>query len=193
MPGDILMTLEELEDKLSTYKIMTPKFRSKTVENRSLPSMLSTFRELIKDEVPPTQNAFINNFKKKYPELVNRGVLARLRRAYLSYVREYHLGYLLKNHFTDVIYDEKTDLLGVDYVIYYRDHKFNIHAFVNTQNGQYWRSIKNDRHNFVGHHLDLPMNLENGKHVGKFILYTDNDIVTLKNSMDEIINNEEIN
>lgn len=149
--------------------------------------MLSTFRELIKNEVPPTQEDFINTFKAEYPDLKFKGVTSRLKRAYLSYVREYHLGYLFRKHFNKVIYDEKVDINGVDYVIYYRGIKFNIHAYVNTQNGKHWRGIKNERHKFRGEHLDIPMDLDKGKRCGKFILYTDGDVQKLKEEMSKII------
>lgn len=181
------MKIEELEELLSKYKISKPKGRGEEAENKSLPFMLTTFRELIKEEVPPKQEEFIRTFKVKYPDLKYKGIVSRLKRAYLSYVREYHLGYLLKKHFSKVVYDEKTDLLGVDYVIYFEKKKFNIHAFVNTENGRYWRNIKNKRHNFRGHHLDMPIDLNSGKRVGRIILYTDNHIFELKKQMQEIV------
>ncbi len=178
------MKIEELEEILATYKVNRSRFKSRTVENKSLPFMLSTFRELIKDEVPPTQEEFINLFREKYPDLKSRGIIARLKRAYLSYIREYHLGYLLKKHFKTVIYDEKTDIGGIDYVVFYKRRKFNLHAYVNTESGRYWRGVKNSRHEFKGNHLDLPLNLDRGKHCGTFILYTEEDIRTLKREMD---------
>jgi len=181
------MKIEKLEKIISGYKISKPKFRGEEVENKSLPFMLSTFRELIKDEVPPTQEEFINTFRTKYPDLKLRGIVSRLKRAYLSYVREYHLGYLLKKHFKKVIYNEKLDINGVDYVIYYRGVKFNIHAYVNTENGRYWRGVKNGRHNFRGEHLDVPMDLDKGKRCGKIILYTDDHVNKLKEEMIKIV------
>jgi len=149
--------------------------------------MLSTFRELIKNEVPPTQEEFITTFKVKYPDLKLKGIVSRLKRAYLSYVREYHLGYLLKKHFKKVIYNERLDINGVDYVIYYHGVKFNLHAYVNTENGRYWREIKNGRHKFHGEHLDIPMDLDKGKRCGKIILYTNDHINKLKKEMDKIV------
>jgi len=186
-PDEGPMNIEEYEKIISTYKISKPKLRGGEVENKSLPFMLSTFRELIKKEVPPTQENFINTFKAKYPDLKFRGIVSRLKRAYLSYVREYHLGYILRKHFKKVIYDEKLDISGVDYVIYYRGIKFNIHAYVNTSNGKYWRGIKNGRHNFYGQHLDIPMDLDKGKRCGKIILYTNDHINKLKKEMDKIV------
>lgn len=179
------MEIDELEKVISKFRISKPKFRGTTVENKSLPFMLTTFRELIKNEVPPTQSEFVNTFKTKYPDLRMKGITSRLKRAYLSYVREYHLGYLLKRHFKNVVYNEQTDIAGVDYVIYYKRKKFNIHAFVNTENGRYWREVKNGRHNFIGRHIDLPMDLDKGKRCGKIILYTDDMIKVLKKQMDE--------
>ena len=181
------MDINELEKILSKYSINKPKYsgRSKKIEHTSLPFMLTTFRGLLKDEIPPTQSCFINTFKDKYPNLRMNGLTSRLKRAYLSYIREYHLGYLLKLHFKNVVYNEEIDIAGVDYVIYYKRKKFNIHAYVNTENGRYWRGIKNERHTFVGRHLDLPMDLDKGKRCGKIILYTDDMIKVLKKQMDE--------
>jgi hypothetical protein len=94
---------------------------------------------------------------------------------------------VLNKHFKKVIYDEQVDIAGIDYVIYYRGRKFNIHAFVNTENGKYWREIKNGRHKFRGEHLDLPMDLDKGKRCGKLILYTDEQVEALKKEMDKVI------
>lgn len=181
------ITIDELEDVLSSYKITKSNQKCQELENKSIPFMLTTFRELIKDEIPPTQQEFISFFKNKYPDLKHKGIVSRLKRSYLSYVREYHLGFLLKEHFKRVVYNEKLDLLGIDYIVYYKKRKFNIHAFVDTKGGRYWREIKNGRHKFYGVHLDMPMDLDSGKRVGKIILYDASHILKLKNEMDNII------
>lgn len=181
------MDIDDLEKEISKFRISKPKYRGVAVENKSLPFMLTTFRELIKNEIPPTQSDFVNTFKSKYPDLRMKGITSRLKRAYLSYVREYHLGYLLKRHFKNVVYNEQTDIAGVDYVIYYKRKKFNIHAYVNTENGRYWREIKNGRHTFIGRHIDLPMDLDKGKRCGKIILYTDDMVEALKKQMGESV------
>ena len=182
-----IMDIETLEKVISGLRISKPKYRGKNVEDSSLPFMLSTFRKLIRNEVPPTQQEFIDKFKTEFPDTKSRGLTSRLKRAYLSYVREYHLGYLLRKYFKRVIYDEEIDIAGVDYVIKYRGRKFNIHAYVDTAGGNYWREVKNGRHKFRGTHLDLPMDLTTGKRCGKLILYTDDQILKLKDEMDRII------
>lgn len=178
------MNIEELEKILSTYKITKSNRKVSTTENKSIPFMLTTFRKLIIDDVPPTQYVFVSKFKSDYPNLASVvGLTSRLRVAYLSYIREYHLGYLLNKYFKNVVYDEQADLEGVDYVVYYRRHKFSIHAYVNTRSGRYWRSVKNSRHNFVGRHIDIPIDLKSGNRCGEFILYTDDMIKDLKRRM----------
>jgi hypothetical protein len=181
-----MITIQELEKILATYKINKPRTRVSETENKFLPS-LSTFVDLIINDIPPTQETFITTFKSNHPELKMHGILSRLKRAYLSYVREYHLGFILRKYFEIVIYDLQTDMLGVDYTIIYKDDSFYIHAFVNTENGRYWRSIKNSRHIFKGQHIDLPLDLNKGKRVGKFIFYTHKQVIELKSTMDEII------
>jgi hypothetical protein len=182
------MTIDELETALSTYKIQKPRYKREEEDgNPSLPFMLSTFREMIIDNFPPFQVDFINNFRQKYPTIYFRGIVSRLKRAYLSYVREYHLGFILKKYFNNVVYSLELDIGGIDYVIYYKRRRFNIHAYVNTKSGKYWRGVKNDRHDFRGIHLDLPFELGTGKRCGEFILYNDSQVLDLKARMDKII------
>lgn len=180
------MDIDRLEKTIKNYRISKPQYRSKN--NDSIPSMLSVFRSMIVDGIPPVQDEFVEEFRKTNPNIKMRGVISRLRIAYLSFVREYHLEFLLKNHFDEVIYSEATDIAGIDFIVIYKDYEFNLHAFVQTKNSLYWRGVKNGRHNFQGIHLDLPMNLSSGKRVGKFILYTDNHIKKLKKDMEKIIN-----
>jgi hypothetical protein len=172
------MTIEELETVLSKYNIIKVSKQETGLESKSIPSMLSTFRCLIINNIPPTQEEFINKFKEQFGDL--KGNISRLKKAYLSFIREYHLGYLLRKYFTNVVYDEQLDILGIDYIIYYNGLVYNIHAYVGTENGKYWRKIKNGRHNFTGTHIDLPINLNDGKRVGKFILYDESYIEKLK-------------
>jgi len=184
---DIDNKISDLENVIDTYKISKPKIISTEAENKSLPTMLNTFRKLIKDGIPPTQDEFIQTFKSENYNINIHGLTSRLKRAYLSFVREYHLGLLLNKHFNKVIYKEELDISGIDYVVIYKNYKFNIHAFIDTNNSRYWRSIKDSRHVFSGNHLDLPLNLSKGKRVGKFILYTDNHIYKLRSKMEEVI------
>ena len=178
------MNIDELETVLSKFEITRPKIRVEKVELSSLPNMLLVFRSCIKNEIPPTQSEFVNKFISEYPDLKNVGVVARLKRAYLSYIREYHLGYLLKEIFSNVYYDEQLDISGIDFVINYNNKKYYLHAYVDTKAGNYWREIKNNRHNFFGEHIDLPLDLNKGKKVGKFLLYKKSDILSMKRKMD---------
>lgn len=182
-----MINRKELEDVLSTYKISKSKHSNSNIDNKSLPDMLKIFRGLIKDGIPPTQEEFINEFKKQKPDLKLRGIVSRLKKAYLSFIREYHLGFLLIEHFHKVKYDEQIDIAGVDYVIYYKKHRFNLHAFVNTKGGRYWRAVKNNRHKFYGKHVDLPMTLSSGTRVGDFIFYNDTHMKRLKRDMDSLV------
>jgi hypothetical protein len=51
----------------------------------------------------------------------------------------------------------------------------------------YWREIKNGRHNFFGEHIDLALDLRKGKNVGKFILYKKSDVISIKKKMDSLL------
>jgi len=184
---DIDNKISDFENVIATYKINKPKIISIEAENKSLPTMLNTFRKLIKNGIPPTQDEFVSEFKKLNPDITLKGLNSRLWKAYLSFVREYHLGLLLKKHFNKVIYKEEIDISGIDYIIIYKRHAFNIHAFIDTDNSRFWRSVKDTRHTFSGTHIDLPLDLSKGKRVGKFILYTDNNVYNLKSQMEKFV------
>jgi len=178
---------KKLEKHIASIKISKPYRTTKKTEDQSLPFIVGIFRKLMKDDMPPTQSEFIAEFRKQYPQIKSGGITSRLKRFYLSYIREYHLYFILKRHFKTVIYDEELDLNGVDYVVYYKRHKFNIHAFVNTKNGKYWRKVKNNRHNFKGRHVDIPMNFDEGYKCGDIFLYTDKQVEHLKKKMEKIL------
>jgi len=184
------MDSKKLEKLLSGYNILQSRRTSRTSksEKQSLPSMLTIFRELIVDDIPPTQQRFIDEFHEKFPYTKNKRLTPRLKRAYLSFIREYHLGFLLREHFNEVIYDEDLDIIaGIDYIIVEGGTRFNIHAFVDTENGRYWRQKKEARHQFIGEHINLPLNLDKGKRVGPFVLYSKKDMVWLKEEIQKII------
>lgn len=184
------MTTAELEEILSKYKVTKSRKKRREAENISMPFMLSTFNDLIKKDVPPTQDNFIRTFKRLYPKYRMLGVTDRLKRSYTAYIREYHLGFLLKDVFktkAEIIYATALDLAGVDYVVRYKGLEFNIHAFIDTANGRYWRGVKNTRHDFVGVHLDVPLDLGRCKKVGSFSLYPIEQVKELKKTMDEIV------
>jgi len=174
-----------LERELEKYKVVIPHEINNKAEYTKMPGMINVFRGLIHNDLPPSLDTFLKNYKEKFPEYIIQGSISRLTRAYLSFVREYHLGFLLKENFDNVIYDLEKDINGVDYVILHNNKVYNIHAFVDTRRGNKWRAVKERWHNFQGIHLDLPLNLSEGKRVGYFILYTPSNILYIYN----IINN----
>lgn len=177
------MTTEQLEKILRTYSITRSKYRDLDIEAQNFPYMLTTFRELIIEEVPPTQDKFIEVFLSKYSTIKKRGIISRLRRAYLSYIREYHLGFLLQEVFENVKYDIEADLAGIDYTLNFNNKIYFLHAYVDTEASRGWRETKNGRHRFVGEHIDLPFDLSRGKRVGKFLLYQKSTILSLRKSL----------
>ena len=183
------MTTRELERILKEYKIVKSRRKRREAESISMPFMLTTFSSMIVDEVPPTQKDFIDNFRKLYPQYRILGIADRLKRAYASYIQEYHLGYLLKDLFgsDNVIHSDELDLSGIDYIVKYKGLEFNLHAFVDTPSGRYWRKVKNGRHVFKGIHLNVPLNYKNSHKVGELSLYTREQIKELKEKMNKIV------
>ena len=117
--------------------------------------------------------------RKVLTESMKKGLEARLRRTYPSFVRDVHFGALLRERGLDVSYGRDQDVRGgVDQIIKYGGLTFHIHCYVNTRIGRMGRRIKNRRHDFRGIHLDVEMDLgaESAKSVGDFFLYSDDHV-----------------
>ena len=177
------MNSKKLEEVIKNYEVRISK--SKEINQRqNFPSMIVVFNKLIENEIPPTQEMFISKFREEHPKA--KGIESRLKKAYFSFIREYHLGFLLREEFTEVHYDQDLDIYGgIDYVINCNGGDYSLHAFVDTVAGNKWRQIKEKRHQFTGIHIDFPLNLKEGKRVGKFILYTKEQVRELHKYLDE--------
>lgn len=187
------MTSVELEARLAEY---TLSFDDATdeIEFTRFPSMLKVFRALCEGPLPPKQTDFVYGFAATYalthrqlfsPE-TRRATVARLKRAYPSLVRDNHLFLKLQESFEKVERDDTLDEHGgVDFVIHQASRVFHVHAYTNTRRGRQWRQTKHDRHDPASNVtvIEFPLNLNEAKPVGQFLLYSDR---TVKRLRDEI-------
>lgn len=168
------MTSEKLEEVLSNY-IIKPSY----YKGDYIPYMQTIFYNLIKDDIPPTQENYISEFFKQVPKKSSWGT--RLRSSYMLFIRKYHLGYLLREEFENVI-DEMDIISGVDFIV---NKEYSIHSFLKTDSLGF-RKYKNAQTFFLGKHIDLPLDLKKAKRVGNFLLYSKEDVIMLKQRLGKV-------
>jgi len=185
-----MLSSKEIEDQIKDYSLKFIPVRDHRVEwEIRFPMFVDTFNLMVKENNQiPSQDDFVERyFQDNAAELTDvladpelkKGLEARLRRTYPSFVRDVHFGALLRERGLDVSYDQDLDVCaGVDHIIRYKGLTFHIHCYVSTRAGRMGRRIKNKRHDFRGIHLDIEMDLgaESAKSVGDFYLYSDEHV-----------------
>jgi predicted nucleic acid-binding protein len=113
-----------------------------------------------------------------------RALMARLHRAYPSFVRDVYLCALLRENGIHANYDATQDVeAGVDLVVTYNARQFQLHVFLDTARAQQGRAKKNRRHSFAGVHIDLALKPNECKRVGAFWLPTQKHVEEIKQRM----------
>lgn len=188
------MTSTELEARLAEYALSFDEATDE-IELTRFPSMLQVFRALCAGPLPPKQADFAYAFAATYgpshrhlftPD-ARRATIARLKRAYPSFVRDNHLFLKLQESFDQVERDDTLDEYGgVDFVIRQAGRVFHVHAYTNTRRGRQWRQTKHDRHatDPTVTVIDFPLNLNEAKPVGQFLLYSERTVKRLRNEID---------
>ena len=194
-----MLTTKEVEEQIKDYPLKFIPVRDQRVEWKiKLPMYVDTFNLMIKENNRiPSQDEFVERyFQDNAAKVANvisnsqlkKGLEARLRRTYPSFVRDVHFGALLRERGLDVSYGRDLDVCGgVDHIIKYRGQTFHIHCYVSTRRGRMGRRIKNKRHDFRGIHLNVEMDLgrESAKSVGDFYLYSDKHVDHIIEKMEQ--------
>ncbi len=188
------MTSAELEARLATYTLSFDETTDE-IELTRFPSMLRVFRALCDGPLPPTQADFVYGFAATYGAShrhlfsgdARHATVARLRRAYPSLVRDNHLFLKLQETFERVERDDTLDEFGgVDFVVHQAGRVFHVHAYTDTRRGRHWRQAKHDRHaaDADATVIDFPLNLNEAKPVGPFLLYSDRTVERLRTQIE---------
>jgi len=120
----------------------------------------------LQDHFDQWHDAPTRNWKK-------RALMARLHRAYPSFVRDVYFFALLRENGINVEYDATQDVEGgVDLVVARGAQKIQVHVFLDSPRSKQGRAKKNRRHAFAGDHLDIVLKPSECKHVGAFWLPT---------------------
>lgn len=133
-----------------------------------------------------------SEFAEKWPSAATRAekelaLIARLERAYPSFVRDVYLLALLRENNIDAAYDQAHDVQdGVDLVIRAAGVRLSIHIFLDTERARRGRTVKEQRHSYAGHHLDVVVRPHECKHVGEFWLPSKIHVDQIKQHLDEL-------
>lgn len=188
------MTSVELEAHLAGYLLSFDE-ASDAIELTRFPSMLKVFRALCDGPLPPTQADFVYGFAATYaashrhlftPE-VRHATIARLKRAYPSFVRDNHLVLKLQEAFERVERDDSLDEYGgVDFVIHAAGRVYHVHAYTDTRRGRQWRQTKTGRHTPAEgvFPVEFALTLHEARPVGQFLLYSERTIARLKAALE---------
>ncbi len=196
----------EIEKQISNYSLHFSPVKDQQVEwEFQAPPFVAALLELIEQRrCIPSQAEFCDyyvhknrgilqsEFSEKWPDVVTRAekeraLIARLERAYPSFVRDVYMLALLRENGVDAGYDQAHDVQdGVDLVIRAAGTKLSVHVFLDTARARHGRTIKEQRHAYAGHHLDLVVRPDQCKHAGDFWLPSKIHVDEIKRQLDEL-------
>ncbi|WP_312096084.1 hypothetical protein [Niallia sp.] len=181
---------------IDAFSLETPQFIAKKDDKiefaASFPNMMytlwgyiCTYRRF------PTQSAFVNYYQLVHGETLKgydyTAIRARLLRAYPSLAREIHFFQLVKesNVFNDVSYCSYDDVEGgIDFKVTMGGNTYNVLCYVETPRALMFRKKKNFRHKKpIENSIDMPLDLSNGKKIGKWIVYDKAQVDLLLNKV----------
>ncbi len=196
----------EIEKQIVNYRLHFSRVKDADIEWRfQPPPFVSSFLVLIeKEQKVPTQAEFCDHYVRS-----NQGVLAsefaerwssestridkglaliaRLERAYPSFVRDLYFLALLRENGIFAEYRPVVDVEnGVDLVVHARDITLFIHVFLATERAKRGRALKDRRHVYAGNHVDIVIRPEECKKVGAFWLPSLVHVAQVKERLREI-------
>ncbi len=113
-----------------------------------------------------------------------RALMARLKRAYPSFVRDFYFCALLREHGVAAEYDAAQDVeCGVDLIVAGEGRTVQVHVFLDSPRAKQGRAKKDRRHAFTGEHLDVILHPDECKRVGAFWLPTLEHVRKVENAI----------
>ena len=198
------LTTSEIEKQIAGYALRFDACQDDEIEWRYQPppfviafsAFLETFQRV------PTQAEFKNYYLEKNGAALHaefehkwrdastrqqkkRALLARLDRAYPSFVRDVYLLALLRENGIAATYDPACDVAGgVDMSVTANARQIQVHVFLDSPRARQGRAKKDRRHHFTGEHFDLVVRRAECKIVGAFWLPTLTHVERIKARME---------
>jgi len=199
----IHLATPDIEKQIAHYKLQFDSQKDEEIEWRYQPppfvvafvAFIEAFRripspdEFQKYYIDQNRDALQKEFDAKWREVSVRNrkkhaLVARLKRAYPSFVRDVYFLALLREHGWQVEYDATQDVEGgVDLSVTHDGHKTQVHVYLDSPRSQQGRAKKNRRHTFTGKHLDVILRRTECKIVGEFWLPTVEHVELIKRGL----------
>lgn len=189
----------EIEQQIARYTLHFDTLKDDEIEWRyQPPPFVAAFIAFIQARGRiPTQDEFAEYYVDQNRAMLNaeflqrwtvteraqkkRALLARLARAYPSFVRDIYFCALLREQGLHVEYDPTQDVQeGVDLIVTHAGRRVQLHLFLASKRAQQGRAKKEQRHHFVGEHLDIVLRRNECKIVGAFWLPTRQHVQQVK-------------
>jgi len=196
------ISTRDIEKQIANYELCFDALKDDEVEWRyQPPPFVAAFVAFIERfQRVPTQAEFADfyvaqnraalndEFRRKWQPreraAKKRALLARLARAYPSFVRDVYLLALLRENGLAVEYDAAQDVEGgVDLIVAQGNQKIQLHVFLDSPRAKQGRAKKDKRHAFAGKHLDLVLKPSECKRIGAFWLPTLQHVQLVKHAL----------
>lgn len=195
----INLSTAEIEKQIASYQLEFDALKDDEIEWRYQPPafVVAFVDHIAKFQRVPAQTEFAEHYvalnraalndeflrKWKPAERAAKklALIARLKRAYPSFVRDVYFLALLRENGIAVEYDATQDVqAGVDLIAAPR---LQIHVFLDSPRARQGRAKKNRRHTFAGEHIDVVLTPRECKHVGAFWLPTLKHVEQIKRAL----------
>ena len=142
------------------------KFRRVPSPDEFQSHYIQTNRDALRERFDEWRDAPTRNWKK-------RALMARLKRAYPSFVRDFYFCALPRENGIAAEYDATQDVEGsVDLNVSDGARRLQVHVFLDSPRAKKGRAKKDRRHAFTGEHLDVILRPDECRRVGAFWLPT---------------------
>ncbi|CAG0946480.1 hypothetical protein ANRL1_03037 [Anaerolineae bacterium] len=192
----------DIESQIANYTLHFDRLKDDEIEWRfQPPPFVVAFIEFIERfQRIPSQDEFADYYITKNRDVLNdeflrkwdkskrvekkRALIARLERAYPSFVRDIYFFAMLCENGIRVEYDPAQDVQGgVDLIVTHAGEKIQLHVFLDTPRSRQGRAKKDRRHRFAGKHLDVLLRRDKCKQIGLFWLPTLEDVRQIKHHL----------
>ncbi len=187
----IQISTTDLEKQIACYKLEFDSLKDDEIEWRyQPPAFVVAFAEFVEQfQRVPAPEEFASHYIDKNRDTLRerfdewrdaptrnwkkRALMARLKRAYPSFVRDFYFCALLRENGVAAEYDAAQDVEGgVDLIVSHGARKLQVHVFLDSPRAKQGRAKKDRRHVFTGEHLDVILRPDECRHVGAFWLPT---------------------
>ncbi len=187
----LALTTAEIEKQIANYTLEFDSLKDDEIEWRyQPPAFVVAFAEFVEQfQRVPAPEEFARHYidKNRYAlrerfdawrdaptrNWKKRALMARLKRAYPSFVRDFYFCALLCEHGVAAEYDAAQDVeCGVDLIVSNEGRVIQVHVFLDSPRAKQGRAKKDRRHAFTGEHLDVILHPDECKRVAAFWLPT---------------------